>query len=197
MLPLSRLPPRTSRFRNGYTGRARSQHAIDDDRRRTRFCYDIPSGAQCDVVMKGGITSGVIYPSALHTLGTTYRIRGIRGTSAGAIGAAVGAAAEFARASGGFARLLDLPDQLSEGRLRALFQPERSTKALLPVMLAATGGDRPGASRRGFTKVFAVLAALVRSFPVAGVLGVLPGLALVVVGVASGRWAGWLLPGLA
>ena len=42
----------------------------------------------CDVVMKGGITSGVIYPRALVELARHYRFRGMGGSSAGAIGAA-------------------------------------------------------------------------------------------------------------
>ena len=45
-----------------------------------------PPDRHCDVVMKGGITSGVIYPKALRVLGTHYRLRGIGGASAGAIG---------------------------------------------------------------------------------------------------------------
>ena len=52
---------------------------------------------ECDVVMKGGITSGVLYPTALYAIGQRYRIRGVGGASAGAIGAALGAAAEYGR----------------------------------------------------------------------------------------------------
>ena len=73
----------------------------------------------CDVVMKGGITSGVIYPRALVELARHYRFRGMGGSSAGAIGAALGAAAEFGRSRGGFARLYELPDQLDLGSLAA------------------------------------------------------------------------------
>ena len=40
---------------------------------------------ECDVVMKGGITSGVIYPHAVCQLATTHRLRSVGGTSAGAI----------------------------------------------------------------------------------------------------------------
>lgn len=55
---------------------------------------------QCDVVMKGGITSGVIYPLAVCELATTYRLRSVGGASAGAIAAAVAAAAELGRRTG-------------------------------------------------------------------------------------------------
>ena len=44
--------------------------------------------AECNVIMKGGITSGVIYPRALSEFAKTYRFRSLGGASAGAIGAA-------------------------------------------------------------------------------------------------------------
>jgi predicted acylesterase/phospholipase RssA len=141
--------------------------------------------------MKGGITSGVVYPKALHAIGSHYRIRGIGGASAGAIGAAIGAAAEFGRASGGYDRLATLPSQLGEGRLAALFQPQRSTRQLLRLMLTASGSDRPGPPRK--RRALAVLFALMAVFPLASLIGVAPGVALIVVGVVSGGWAGWLL----
>ena len=42
----------------------------------------------CDIVMKGGITSGVVYPHAICELAKTYRFVQVGGTSAGAIAAA-------------------------------------------------------------------------------------------------------------
>jgi hypothetical protein len=56
---------------------------------------DLPQGADakklpaCDLVMKGGITSGVVYPSLVMRLAEKYRFASIGGTSAGAIAAAV------------------------------------------------------------------------------------------------------------
>ena len=47
----------------------------------------------CDLVMKGGITSGIVYPNAVLALAREYRFKSIGGTSAGAIAAAVAAAA--------------------------------------------------------------------------------------------------------
>src|SRR5262249_62316943 len=44
----------------------------------------------CDIVMKGGITSGVVYPLALVELSTKFRFSNIGGTSAGAMAAAAG-----------------------------------------------------------------------------------------------------------
>src|SRR6476469_8431880 len=51
----------------------------------------------CDLVMKGGITSGVVYPKAVVRLARRYRIRSIGGPSVGAIAAALTAAAEYWR----------------------------------------------------------------------------------------------------
>jgi acetylglutamate kinase len=49
----------------------------------------------CDVLMKGGVTSGIVYPLALCRLAQQYVLRNIGGTSAGAIAAALGAARLF------------------------------------------------------------------------------------------------------
>jgi Patatin-like phospholipase len=42
---------------------------------------------ECDIVMKGGISSGVVYPFAVVELAKTYCFRNVGGTSAGAIAA--------------------------------------------------------------------------------------------------------------
>ena len=62
---------------------------------------------ECDIIMKGGVTSGVIYPWAVCELAQTYRFRCAGGTSAGAIAAAATAAAEYGRAAGGFKTLAE------------------------------------------------------------------------------------------
>ncbi len=157
---------------------------------RTRLS---PPAEECDVVMKGGITSGVVYPEALCAIGATYRFRGIGGASAGAIGAAVGAAAEFGRSSGGFDRLQALPGDLGGGKLATLFQPQPSTRPLLRLMLAMTGNDRPGPKRTGVRRMLAIPAALVAAFPWASLIGALPGVALAILGLISGGWSGSLL----
>ncbi|HEY7819119.1 MAG TPA: patatin-like phospholipase family protein, partial [Vicinamibacteria bacterium] len=55
---------------------------------------------KCDIIMKGGITSGIVYPKAVCRLALEYRFRAIGGTSAGAIAAAATAAAEYGRLKG-------------------------------------------------------------------------------------------------
>ena len=50
--------------------------------------YDYSSPERdCDVVMKGGITSGVVYPHAICELARAFRLVSIGGTSAGATAA--------------------------------------------------------------------------------------------------------------
>ena len=62
----------------------------------------IPGGPlkKCDIVMKGGITSGIVYPGLICKLSERYEFQSIGGTSAGAIAAALTAAAEYARRKG-------------------------------------------------------------------------------------------------
>ncbi len=93
----------------------------------------------CDLVMKGGITSGVIYPKTAARLATRYRFKNIGGTSAGAIAAAVTAAAEFGRRDGN-ANAFDVLDRLpgdlaSNGHLLKLFTPDTGTCRIFDVAL--------------------------------------------------------------
>jgi len=77
-----------------------SNNAAAHDRRRSpgepadprTYDYSAPA-LECDVVLEGGITSGVVYPHALCELARTYRFVDVGGTSAGAIAAACAAAA--------------------------------------------------------------------------------------------------------
>ncbi len=55
---------------------------------------------ECDIVMAGGVTSGIIYPGAVAQIARRYRFRSIGGTSVGAIAAAITAAAEYGRLTG-------------------------------------------------------------------------------------------------
>jgi predicted acylesterase/phospholipase RssA len=64
---------------------------------KPRFDYPVAESPVCDIVMKGGVTSGVVYPLAICELATVYRFKSIGGTSAGAIAAVATAAAEYRR----------------------------------------------------------------------------------------------------
>ncbi len=107
--------------------------------------------------MKGGITSGVVYPLALVSLSKVYRFSSIGGTSAGAMAAAA-AAAEYGRGvpNAGFDRLAKVPDEIGPG-LIGLFQPTPALKPLFDIFLAALKGKSTAEKlRRG--AVTAVLA---------------------------------------
>lgn len=145
----------------------------------------------CDVVMKGGVTSGIVYPSAICELAQTHRFRAIGGTSAGAIAAAVTAAAEHRRQTGGgdhgFRRMERLPTELGRtvpggnSRLFSLFRPQSTTRPLFDVLTAALrtgsrGGNEPQAGILGKalgTLLRCGLPAL-RHFPGAAMVGLVP-----------------------
>ncbi len=146
---------------------------------------------ECDVVLQGGTASGVIYPRALAALARRYRLRGIGGTSAGAMAAAVAAAAEYGRITGrgGFDGFDSIPNELGGGRLKALFQPTRATRPLYDILLAVTGGDRPD-GRSVASAVGASLGAALRGYPLVAVAGALPGLVLIIIGALLAEpWA--------
>jgi len=141
----------------------------------------------CDIVMEGGITSGVVYPWAVTQLADRYQFKNIGGTSAGAIAAAATAAAELGRAKGvaSFQKLNQLPAWLGEpipgtnqSHLFALFQPQATTRALF-YTLAAFLGERQGKWQR-------VLVTALQNYPQAAILGLLPGLVLVILAVMGG-----------
>jgi predicted acylesterase/phospholipase RssA len=90
---------------------------------------------ECDIIMKGGITSGIVYPLAAVHLSKTHRFRRVGGASAGAIAAAFVAAAEKGRAAGGFERIAELPEELG-AELHFLFQPSASTKPGYEMLMA-------------------------------------------------------------
>jgi predicted acylesterase/phospholipase RssA len=140
----------------------------------------------CDIVMKGGITSGVVYPHAICELARTYRFVQVGGTSAGAIAAVATAAAELGRQHGGFTELARLPSWLGTGKhLQELFQPAESTEPIFRLLLAALEHKR--------VRWFWLLVTAMRRFPFGAILGALPGAALVVLAALSDdgalRWA--------
>jgi len=112
---------------------------------------DAPSDRFCDIVMEGGVTSGIIYASAVVELGRHYRFKNIGGSSIGAFAAALTAAAEFRRRNGsaqGFEKLAKLPEVLAEedeGRttLERLFKPQAGTSRLFGIFIAALERDGP------------------------------------------------------
>lgn len=91
----------------------------------------------CDVVMAGGVTSGIVYPGAIAELANHYSFQSIGGTSVGAIMAAATAAAEYGRRTGAngasFETLGGLAGELAKtaqghSRLYHLFAPEKGQR---------------------------------------------------------------------
>ena len=107
---------------------------------------DLDPGSECDLIMKGGITSGVVYPYAVTEIAKKYQLRSIGGTSAGAIAAAFAAAAEFARSGinaqttkpnadpGGYSRLQQHCEKLPT-ILVSLFHPQQRFTGLFKLLL--------------------------------------------------------------
>lgn len=99
-----------------------------------------PDDRFCDLVMTGGVASGVVYPWAIVELARSYRFRSIGGTSVGAMAAVLAAAAEYGRRVGydeSFEPLRRTPGALAEvlpdGRTRmlSLFQAGPSGQRLI------------------------------------------------------------------
>ena len=88
----------------------------------------------CDLVMKGGIASGILYPAAVRAIAEKFAFVSIGGTSAGAMAACLTAAAEYRRRHGdpdGFDELAAVGESFrTKGQLLKLFAPDRSTRKL-------------------------------------------------------------------
>jgi predicted acylesterase/phospholipase RssA len=106
----------------------------------------------CDLIMKGGVTSGIVYPKMISRLARDFQFKNIGGTSAGAIAAAACAAAELGRQSGrnpgAFDALDTLPEELGKSgphgsRLMALFQPAPALRAPFRLAMAFLGHRSP------------------------------------------------------
>lgn len=101
----------------------------------SQFAYPGTPPLECDLVLSGGVMSGVAYPFAACELAKYYRFRRLSGTSVGATAAATVAAAELGRRTGGFRLLATLPIEVAS-RVPSVFQPAGSTKALFDVFLS-------------------------------------------------------------
>ncbi len=156
-----------------------------------------PARLECDLVMKGGITSGVIYPRLAATLSEIYDFRSIGGTSAGAIGASTAAAAQLGVLSGNvpnaFIELGKLPDLLGSNAqgergsiLFNLFQPQPPFRRHFALLTAALN-----ARSKTWAGLRVTCAAILR-FPVGALLGATPGLLVVWTSAGLGRAIGVL-----
>lgn len=170
---------------------------------------------ECDIVMAGGVTSGIIYPGAVAMIARRYVFRSIGGTSVGAIAAAVAAAAEYGRRTGknpaGFDEVASIPTGLGDladdghTRLFHLFAPEPTTSPLLTLVSPLFSYEGRFSQivgifmatmswfRIGVPVIIALIAGLLVTLElVADDLLVLGGVALVMtVGLVAVTWAGF------
>ncbi len=128
----------------------------------------------CDLVMKGGITSGIVYPNAVLALARRYRFKNIGGTSAGAIAAAACAAAALGERRRQLApeTVMDAPDAGLDGLARVadqlrtrgfiygLFQPARYGRAAFRLIVTLAAGPAT------WKRVLAILRAIVAIAPI-------------------------------
>lgn len=154
---------------------------------------------ECDIIMRGGATSGVIYPGALVELAKSYRFRNIGGASAGAIAAGVAAAAEYGRRNGKqdvfeqeiapISQELGQIDSVSgESRLKQLFMPQPSLKTGSGIAfdLLETGGDSKGIERVAIAKLKPALMPLLVA---ALLVGLATTVAMAIIGDRFDIWA--------
>ena len=143
--------------------------------------------------MKGGITSGIVYPSAALELAKDYTFKNIGGTSAGAIAAAACAAAALgerrkrpkapATSSMGFDGLREVAEEINKpGFIFTLFQPVPGGRSAFDLLVALT------AKPAWYRGLLSIVRAIVTIAPIEFVLSL--GLPLLV----AWWFAGW--PGL-
>jgi hypothetical protein len=145
----------------------------------------------CDIVLKGGITSGVVYPLALVALARKYRFSSIGGTSAGAIAAAAAAAAEYGRPikNAGFDRLKKIPNEVGP-HLLSQFQPTPTLRPLFAIFVAALE------AKGGIGRAASAVRTALKGYSGSAVLGILPGLVIIVLALLWRGGAGFVLLGL-
>ena len=157
-----------------------------------------PARLECDLVMKGGITSGVIYPRLVSKLSKTYNFRSIGGTSAGAIAAGGAAAAQLGVLSGArpdaFEELDSLPNLLGGpavgakgSMLLSLFQPQQPFRRHFSLLTAALNAPSKA------NLIARIVTGAVWRFPFGALLGAAIGVAVIVTSSGMGQWLGAFL----
>ncbi|MFC0526209.1 hypothetical protein [Phytohabitans kaempferiae] len=170
-------------------------HTVDGAAEEVRRSYMRHS---VDLTMRGGTTSGVVYPLAVCEVASRFRVRNVGGASAGAIAAAVTAAAEVGRSSRlpaeAYAPLSE--EERRDGHVRPGFVGLSDTIAwLAEVSPEELGGERdayrlaqlfrPGPRDR---RLFALVTAFMRRQVWAGALALL---------LAFGKWSKLMVAALA
>jgi predicted acylesterase/phospholipase RssA len=120
----------------------------------------------CDLVLKGGVVDGVIYPGVLIELARRYRFQSLAGTSVGAIAAGLAAACEYSRRFGsnsGFDDVLrKVPDELAKESaqqpgntvIRSLFQTSPKLERLFGVVVDTLSVPGPELAKELFQSLW-------------------------------------------
>jgi predicted acylesterase/phospholipase RssA len=176
----------------------------------TAHSYDSPT-RECDLIMKGGVTSGLVYPQAVLELARNskdrpgYSFRSIGGASAGAVAAVLAAAAQYNRPAG-FQNLEAVNTELQSKAgeisfLQSLFQAKASMQPLLDIVLRL---DDYGKVAKDKGLPSAILVALrdsrIPGRRTAATIGALMGVIVAAVFAAplalAGYWGGFIAVGL-
>ena len=159
--------------------------------------YTAPNDRFCDIVMEGGITSGIIYATAVAELAKSYRFSSIGGSSIGAFAAALTAAAEYSRRRGsnaGFKLMEKLPtalaeeDEQNETRLLRMFRPQHGTRRLFKIFLASLD------KKSTFSRLVGGLTEAIRQYWRDVLLALVVTAVLVLSGPLVLTWLGWSTP---
>lgn len=157
---------------------------------------------ECDLIMKGGITSGVVYPFAITELAKTYRLRGVGGSSAGAIAAVLAAAAEYRRQMSpdkqdvdGFKEIERIAEELAND-MTSLLQPTEEFDALFSLLLEIAKDNDAEASPRWLRALRPAVNLLKKPLLVGGLLAAMGIAAAWLVG-SNGLFAAVLVAGIA
>jgi predicted acylesterase/phospholipase RssA len=136
---------------------------------------------QCDLVLRGGITSSNVYPLAIAKLAENYEFRSIGGSSAGALVGAWTAAAALAAKCGHDhfqTRIKSHPQELAAKRdgktvLERLFQPQKGTRRLFKLLMSWLGeGSKPSEpTQSNLTRFRRVAATLYAEYPLFALAG--------------------------
>jgi predicted acylesterase/phospholipase RssA len=167
-----------------------------------------PADRYADLVMTGGVASGVVYPWAVLELARHFRFRNIGGTSVGAMAAVLAAAAEYGRRHGhaqAFEALRLLPRALAERpphtrgqtrrtRMLSLFQPAPAGRRLFELVVAGIDAVYGNAVREGplpapWRRALGFAAEAVRAYGLKPALWMLPVAALAVLVFVVMGWA--------
>ncbi len=158
--------------------------AAGREQRLRAFQDGAPADRYCDLILTGGVTSSIAYPSVILALAQAYRLHSIGGASSGAGSAALAAAAEYRRRHGspqGYLRLKEHVEDVPrtwQGRtgLMWLFQPAPDHRRIFAVLAAtiATPGSSMAAFRAAWLRVYGLDLLLALCFLTPVLAGVWP-----------------------